>query len=150
VLVAAVLVTLSAMIDLPTSRSAGAAEAPADLQGEGLAALNAFWGAAVEGTPQAIEPLLAPEFQIERADGSGVDKAAYLKSDLTKFAGMPEFTKLNVSGAGDLLVVRYLVTVNSTRGGKTVKGHAPRLTVFRRDGEKWLVVAHANFAPIEE
>lgn len=32
--------------------------------------------------------------------------------------------------------------------GRAVEALAPRLTVFRREGDVWLVVTHANFAQI--
>ena len=51
---------------------------------------------------------------------------------------------------GDLLVTRYYVTVNETRDGGTVQTHAPRLTVFRQEAGRWLVVAHANFAALDK
>jgi hypothetical protein len=125
-----------------------AAEQPGDLQAQGMAALKAFWSAVVTGTPQALDPVLAPEYQLERADGSGLDKEAYLKSELPKIASLPEFTSVTVTGTADLIVVRYYVTVSSTRRGKAVQRHAPRLTVFRKQGDSWLVVAHANFATL--
>jgi hypothetical protein len=131
-----------------TGLIAVAAEQPGDLQAQGLAALKAYWTAIVAHTPEAIEPLLAPEYQIERADGSGSDKATYLKGELTKVAAVPEFVGVTVTGNADLLVVRYEVTIDSTRKGKTVERHAPRLTVFRKQGDTWLVVAHANFATL--
>jgi ketosteroid isomerase-like protein len=48
--------------------------------------------------------------------------------------------------SGDLLVVRYWLVINQTIDGTPMAQRAPRLTVFRRDGDRWLVVAHANFA----
>jgi hypothetical protein len=143
-------VFVSGLPALQMSTIAVAAEQPGDLQAQGMAALKSFWSAIVTGTPQALDPVLAPEYQIERADGSGMDKGAYLKSELPKVAAMPEFTSVTVTGTGDLLVVRYYVTVNSTRRGKAVQRHAPRLTVFRKQGDGWLVVAHANFATLEK
>jgi type II secretory pathway pseudopilin PulG len=125
-----------------------AAEASA-LDSNAMAALNAWWGALVAGTPAAIGAVLAPEFQIMRADGSGYDRAGYLGSSLPKVAAIPEFSKMTVTGNGDNLVVRYYVTVTETRDGKTVQRHAPRLTAFRKDSGNWLVVAHANFATLE-
>jgi hypothetical protein len=144
------LATLTAAAALSPLATGGAAFAvePANPEAEGLAALKGFWTAIVAGTPQALEAVLAPEYQIQRADGSGFDRAAYLKSELPKVAAVPEFTGLAVTGAGDLLVVRYEVTIESTRRGKPVQRHAPRLTVFRRQGDAWLVVAHANFATL--
>src|SRR5215471_5989327 len=120
-LLAAMLVALTAMAGFGTSWSARAAEASADLQSQGMEALKVFWTAVVKGTPEAFDPVLAPEFQLERADGSGLDKQAFLKSQLPKFAAMPEFTKVSISGSGDLLVVRYLATADATRGGKRVQ-----------------------------
>jgi hypothetical protein len=49
-----------------------------------------------------------------------------------------------------LLVVRYYVTVDETISGKTVERHAPRLTIFRKQGDKWLAVAHSNFATLSK
>jgi hypothetical protein len=142
------LASLSTLPVIGTGAVAFAAEQSGDLQAQGLAALKAYWTAIVAGTTQALDPLLAPEYQIERADGSGSDKATYLKGELTKVAAVPEFTGVSVTGTADLLVVRYEVTIDSTRKGKTVQRHAPRLTVFRKQGDAWLVVAHANFATL--
>ena len=98
----------------------------------------------------ALDAVLAPEFQIMRADGSSYDKEDYLASALPKVAAIPAFSQMAVTAHGDLLVVRYWVTVKETRNGETVEAHAPRLTVFRRDGDTWLVSAHANFATLEK
>jgi Domain of unknown function (DUF4440) len=152
-LAAAVLGALASATALPTAgigSFALAAEQPGDLQVQGMAALKTFWSAIVTGTPQALDPVLAPEYQIERADGSGYDKAGYLKSELPKVTALPEFTGVRVTGTSDLLVVRYEVTTDQTRAGKRVQRHAPRLTVFRKQGDNWLVVAHANFATLEK
>jgi len=116
----------------------------------GLAANTAWWGALVTGTVPALDAVLAPEFQIMRADGSSYDKQDYLASALPKVAAIPAFSHMAVTAHGDLLVVRYWVTVKETRNGETVEAHAPRLTVFRRDGDAWLVSAHANFATLEK
>jgi len=139
----------SAMPGLGTGSAAIAAE-QADVQAQGMAALQVFLAAAVVGTPQAFDPVLAPEYQIERADGSGLDKEGYLKSNLPKFAAMPEVSNVKVTGTGDILVVRYEITLDATRNGKRVQRHALRLTVFRKQGDSWLVVAHANFATLEK
>ena len=122
----------------------------ADLDAEGMAANNAWWGALVTGTVEAIDAVLAPEFQIMRADGSAYDKEDYLGSQLPHVAAIPEFSEMVVTAHDKLLVTRYYVTVNETRDGATVEAHAPRLTVFRKDGDNWLVVAHGNFATLEK
>jgi ketosteroid isomerase-like protein len=48
------------------------------------------------------------------------------------------------------MVVRYVLSLNATVDGKEEQRSAPRLTVFRRDGDRWLVVAHANFARLQK
>ena len=152
-LLAVGLVTASAFFSALPGLGMGSAAIAAeqdDVQAQGVAALKVFLAAAVAGTPQAFDPVLAPEFQIERADGSGLDKQGYLKSNLPKFAAMPEVSGVKVTGTGDILVVRYDITLDATRDGKRVQRHAPRLTVFRKQGDAWLVVAHANFATLEK
>jgi ketosteroid isomerase-like protein len=127
-----------------------AAQSVADLDAEGLAANQAWWGALVTGTVVAVDAVLAPEFQIMRADGSSYDKEDYLGSQLPVVAAIPEFSQMVVTAHENLLVTRYYVTVQETRDGQTVEAHAPRLTVFRKDGDTWLVSAHANFATLEK
>ena len=122
----------------------------AERDAAGLAANKAWWGALVEGTVPALDAVLAPEFQIMRADGSSYDKEDYLASALPQVAAIPAFSHMVVTAHGDLLVVRYWVNVKETRNGETVEAHAPRLTVFRRVGGSWLVSAHANFASLEK
>src|ERR1700724_2671572 len=117
----ATLLCVPAVSLLGTGSIAMAAEQSGDLQAQGMAALKTFWSAIVTGTPQALDPVLAPEYQVERADGSCLDREAYLKSQLPKVAALPEFTSVKATGTADLLVVRYYVTVDSTRGGKPVK-----------------------------
>jgi ketosteroid isomerase-like protein len=127
-----------------------AAQSTADLDAEGLAANQAWWGALVTGTVAAVDAVLAPEFQIMRADGSSYDKEDYLGSRLPVVVAIPEFSQMVVTAHEDLLVTRYYVSVQETRDGQTVEAHAPRLTVFRKDGDTWLVSAHANFATLEK
>ena len=52
------------------------------------------------------------------------------------------------TGFGDHIIVRYGLGVKESLGEKRVDGTAPRMTVFRRRGDNWLVAAHANFAPL--
>ena len=77
---------------------------------------------------------------IIRDDGSAYDAESYLKSDLPNFKAAPTISGLVATGFGDYLVARYTIDV-----GKE-KGTGMRLTVFRKSGNTWLVVAHANLA----
>jgi ketosteroid isomerase-like protein len=132
---------------LPGSFSAAAEEASADLDATGLAAVSTWLGALVSRDAGTIAGVLAPEFQIQRSDGNGFGAAAYL-DNLPTLAAMPEIKDLTATSEGDILVVRYAIVVDETIDGQPVESDAPRLTVFRKSGDAWLVVAHANFARI--
>ena len=118
------------------------------LQAEGMRAVTAWVAAVTSGDRDAVAAVLAPEFQIVRDNGVAYDRDQYLASDLPKIAAPPPVSELVATGAGDVMVVRYVLTINATVGGAPMQARAPRLTTFRRDGEKWLVSAHANFAAI--
>ena len=120
-----------------------------DLQAEGKAAVDAWIAAVVSGDAHTIDAILAPEFQIVRADGTAYDKAAYVASNLPRFPEAPAYDQLVVTGDGGRLVARYQITTNIDIGNEVMHRFGPRLTVFRKDGDAWLVVAHANFATIE-
>lgn len=119
-------------------------------EAEAKKAIEAWVAAVASGDAKRIEQILAPEFQITRADGSAYSAADYLKSDLPKFSSAPKIEKLVATGYGDLMVARYQLTIDQTRGGKVVHAHAPRLTVFRRSEGTWRVVSHANFAALKQ
>ncbi|MEO8667479.1 MAG: nuclear transport factor 2 family protein [Bauldia sp.] len=118
----------------------------ADLQSEGAGAVDAWLGSLVKGDPAGIAAVLAPEFQIMRSDGAAYGKDEYLAKGLPTIAKQPTVEKLVVTGFGDTLVARYWLLVDETAGGKAAQAHAPRITVFRKSGDVWLVVAHGNFA----
>jgi ketosteroid isomerase-like protein len=123
----------------------GLASDPAEA---GRAAVEAWVGAVASGDPARVAKVVAPEFQIIRADGSAYDAAAYVQSDLPVFPEPPQIGGLVVTGFGDHLVARYEVTTRVTLGAETELRGGPRLTVFRKSGDDWLVVAHANLAAI--
>lgn len=112
-------------------------------------AVRDWLAALTSGDGARIEAILAPEFQIQRGDGKGYDKQAYLASGLPSLAAVPAFTGAVATVGGDVMVVRYTLTLpaGSTFGSETLAPTAPRLTVFRRLDGKWRVAAHANFAP---
>jgi hypothetical protein len=94
-----------------------------------------------------LTQFLAPGFQIERADGSGSGKAAYL----TDLPAIQSFTVSNVTAteSNGVLVARYLSEVQGTVNGKPyTPGPAPRLSVFSWNGTRWQLAAHANFNPL--
>jgi ketosteroid isomerase-like protein len=108
-------------------------------------AVKVFVETVASGDVGALEAILAPEFQILRANGVGYDRKGYLASELPAIDKW-RLEDVVATASGDLLVVRYWLVINQTIDGTPTAQRAPRLTVFRRDGDRWLVVAHANFA----
>ena len=127
------------------------AAAPAFAQStdEALGAVNAWLDAVESGDPATLEAILAPEFQIQRADGTGLDKAEYVNGGVANLSEF-EAADLIATREGDIMVVRYTLVVSETISGQPMQATAPRLTVFRWNGERWLVVAHANFAQAQQ
>ena len=124
------------------------------------AAIAANFGLSVEGVdlllavmtgePDKVAPTLAPEFQILRSDGSNYDAETYPEKGLPIISEMPAIEKLNVTATGDLAVASYVINVDETVDGVLAQAYAPRLSVFRKDGGRWLLVAHGNFAALEQ
>jgi len=112
-----------------------------------LEALNPWADALFSGDPQKIAKVLAPEYQILRSDGTGYDRDSYLRS-LPKQRARSTFKDIKATGNDELLVVRYMIETDQTINGQSVEPISPRLSVFRKDGSQWLMVAHANFAKL--
>ena len=113
------------------------------------AVIMAWIQAVASGEKKIIAAVLAPEFQILRADGVGHDKAAYVAGGAAKITRILDISDVIATRQDNLLVTRYMLGVTETIKGHKVQKKAPRLTVFRRAGAHWLVVAHANFARIK-
>ncbi|MCP4384315.1 MAG: nuclear transport factor 2 family protein [Hyphomicrobiales bacterium] len=124
---------------------AGAKAESVAVEAEARQAINIFFGAVMNNDEDAIAGIVAPEFQIQRANGTRYDAATYPMSELPIIAEMPELEDVVVTTEGDLMVATYNINVNETIDGKVIEAFAPRMTVFRKDDDKWLVVAHANF-----
>src|SRR4051812_11598183 len=117
-------------------------------EGEALDALNPWADALFTGNPAVVDKVLAEEFQILRSNGLGHDKASYLKA-LPKQTTRSKFSDIVATGNEETLVIRYRIETEQTIDGKPVNGVSPRLSVFRKAaGRGWLIIAHANFAPI--
>lgn len=116
-------------------------------QAEALKALDPWIDAVVSGDPAVVEKVLAPEFQVLRADGTGHEKSSYLKA-IPQQRIRPKISDVVATRSGDVMVVRYRLETDQTVQGKDVKGISPRLSVFRRIGGRWLISAHANFSAL--
>lgn len=127
-------------------QAAIAQHADQSVRDEVLAALNAWVAAVASGDMDRVDAVLAPEFQIQRANGIGYDRETYLTSNLPRIADLPVIDDLVVTIQDNLAVTRYALTVDETIDGVAVLSDAPRLTILRHDGDQWLIVAHANFS----
>lgn len=123
-----------------------AAPADAAITEEARQQLKKLFAALASGNPNQVEPLLAPEFQLLRADGSSYNKSDYLKRSIPKILTIPDFTDLVVTRHKDSVVVRLRLVVRELINGQEVQSGSPQLFVFRTYPDGWKVVASANFA----
>jgi hypothetical protein len=137
---------LAGLAGLALLPDSAAAQAPAS-QDDVTAALDAWLDAVYSGDPATVEQVLAPEFQVLRSNGVGHDKAEYLEV-VPAQAARPQPSDTVATAHGDILVVRYILETDQTIEGIAVTGRSPRLSVFRNENGRWLIVAHANFAPL--
>ena len=114
------------------------------------ALLVAFTDGVIAG-PDAVAPLLAPEYQIMRSNGVGYDRDGYINRGAGTVNARPNYSHddLVVTSGDNVLVVRYMLQIDETIDGRAISRRAPRLTVFRKIDGDWKVTAHANFARTE-
>jgi Domain of unknown function (DUF4440) len=123
--------------------------ADVDLEAATVKALDTVFGAIASGDASQIEPLLAPEFQVQRSDGVGYDKSAYVGLALPKIAIAPTYTDISVTRNDDIVVARFMLDVVETIRGRETERVSPQLMVFRVTPDGWQVVAAANFSAIK-
>jgi hypothetical protein len=110
--------------------------------------VNRFFNLLVQKDVAGLQVFLAPGFQVQRADGSGADKAEYL-------ANLPtvesfSLSQLHATESNGTIVVRYLADATGLVNAKSYSpGPAPRLSVFSWNGKRWQLAAHANFNPLK-
>src|SRR5215218_4894706 len=85
-------------------------------EAQALQALDPWADALFTGDPAAVDRVLAEEFQILRSNGSGHDKASYLKA-LPQHATRSKFSDIIATGNGETLVVRYKIGIEQTIDG---------------------------------
>jgi ketosteroid isomerase-like protein len=120
------------------------------IDAEARQAVETWVGAVASGDAAAVRDILAPEFQIVRSDGAAYDAAEYLAGGIPRIDALVGIDDVVATGFGDHMVVRYALNLTQTVADGRIEGTAPRLTVFRRHGDDWLVVAHANFGRVEK
>lgn len=95
----------------------------------------------------ALVDFLAAGFQIQRADGSGADRAQYLATEIniSSFEMGKDVTAVQ---DGATLTVRWSLMLDETINGvSTGKAEAPRLSTFVWENNGWRLLSHANFNP---
>lgn len=120
----------------------------ADPSASGRALSARFFRLLQAGDIPGLRTFLSSAFQIQRADGTGWGKGAYLRSDLPQIT---RFTLTRAAGTqvGPTLVVRYLARVSGITNGRPYSNApAPRLSTFAWDGKAWRMTSHANFEPL--
>lgn len=103
-----------------------------------------FLGLLKNGDVAGLKKFLSPAFQLQRATGAGATKAEYL----SELPTIGEFVVSDVEAtrSGDVLVVRYLATVEGLADGRMyTPGPAPRISTFVLTDGRWQIVSHANF-----
>jgi hypothetical protein len=97
------------------------------------------------GDTKGLAAFLDPAFQLQRADGTGVNRAEYLANPakVSSFELGPELVTVQHR---DALTVRWQLEVDVSIDGTQYRTtEAPRLSTFRWDGRQWRMVSHANF-----
>jgi hypothetical protein len=97
---------------------------------------------------ESVADIIAPNFQLQRADGSGVNREEYLANQ----ASVSEFVigeEIFAYQSGQTLTVRWKILVSEEIDGVLYENvDAPRLTVFEWIDGAWLIVGYANFNPV--
>jgi hypothetical protein len=125
------------------------AQDSAALEAEAQRTLTTIFTALMTGDPEKVRPFLAPEYQVQRSDGKGYDKEAYLALSIPKIEALPTFRDLAITRNGDIVVVRLMIEIEETINGKQADRISPQLMVFRITPDGWQVIAAANFARLQ-
>jgi hypothetical protein len=91
-----------------------------------------------------LKIFLAPQFLIQRGDGTYLDKAQYLADP----SEVDSFKIRGVVGtnAGGVRVIRFEANTRQRIEGKEVAGGwIPRLSTFIKEEGIWKLISHANF-----
>ena len=134
---------MSGLAALSRAASAETAVSQAEAQG----AIDSFLDALFTGDPVEVDKVLGREFQILRSDGKSYDKVSYLGA-LPKHSVRPVTSGIKATGHDGVLVATYTIKTEQTIDGQPVEAISPRLSVFHKEADRWLIVAHANFAKI--
>lgn len=135
-------VTLAALIALPGAASASLESFDAtDME------LATEFVRLLKEDVAGLDAFLAPDFLLQRSDGSYLGKEAYLRNP----ARVDDYVVTDVVGrrVGNVRVIRSTLAVLESIDGVWVSSDPmPRLSTFIWNGERWQLLAHANFVAI--
>lgn len=115
---------------------------------EGEKLVRRLWSDIKEKNLAAVEAMIAPGFQSLHQDGAR-DRDAEIELLKGLDIGRISLGDFRDSQAGPVLIVTYTLAAEETIGGKRLsRTKAWRMSVFLKEGERWLWVAHANMVPL--
>jgi len=144
---AAIVITTALACAVLAAGPAAAKAAPTakDADATGRVLVTKFMTILQSGDRAALAKFLDPAFQLQRADGTGANRAQYLANP----AKVGQFVLGDtVTGVqhGDVLTVRWTLRADvNVSGTQYSANEAPRLSVFRWTGNAWRMISHANF-----
>ena len=143
--VAGLLVFLAGVPLMSAVAALGATPRDADVDTQkGTELVEKFFTLLEKQDEKGLGRFVSPAFQIQRADGSSLDRDQYLANPAT--VEDFEITNVNATKTGNVYVVRYDAVGTITIDGVPQKtSPAPRLSVFVKTKKSWQIVAHANF-----
>jgi 2-iminobutanoate/2-iminopropanoate deaminase len=129
--------------------TASPAMAAEDDMALGAELVTKFFDALQAGDRDAVGAMLAPAFQLVRANGDSYDAGNYL-DNLPLFEAYT-LSNVRVTHDGNVLVVAYYVATDTTTddGAADYGAPAPRLSTFQQIDGAWKLLSHANFAAPE-
>ena len=128
------------LVSLSTSN----AQTDAKALGEKLA--NEFWKVLKAGT---IDSYSIDDGFLALHPTGGSEKAAEIKLIKTIKLGDYKLSDFKASLIGNTIVVTYKVSGDEILGGKTMKP-SYRMTVWQKENEKWMLIAHCVMSPPED
>lgn len=145
-LLAVLLVSPTQAVVAATKCSRGSSAAPTykKVDQEGSKLVTKFMQLLQDRDIKGLQNFMSPAFNIQRADGTGFGKDAYLKAlpEIQNFT----ISKLHASQSQSVISVRYLLNADGQAAGKTYSpGAAPRISSFAWNGCQWQISSHANF-----
>jgi len=103
-----------------------------------------------DGNSAKYGDFLAPEFVIIHSDGMIRNKTQsmeYVKKDLHLKSF--ELNNFKITKSGDIIIVTYTNKASEIIDNKhTSNEPKPRMTILQKQGDRWLILAHADLDPL--